>query len=110
MEIRWPQELRTPDVSRFDAADETDDPAAVIAFLEAAGTIPGLRALKAAMLERMRLGRARAALDAGCGFGADVAEMARRMPPGGKATGIDRSQAMISETRPPSAAGLVSAL
>lgn len=71
----------------------------MIAFLEAAEAIAGLRALKSAMLERLQLGRARAALDVGCGFGAGVAEMARRMPAGGAATGIDRSEAMIREAR-----------
>jgi SAM-dependent methyltransferase len=90
---------KIPDVSRFDAVDQTGDPAAMVAFLEAAGAIPGLRDLKSAMLGQLRLGQADAALDVGCGFGADVAEMARRMPPGGAATGIDRSATMIAEAR-----------
>jgi hypothetical protein len=30
-----PQELPIPDVSRFDAVDQTEEPAAMIAFLEA---------------------------------------------------------------------------
>ena len=90
---------KIPDVSRFDAVDQTGDPAAMVAFLEAAADIPGLRDLKFAMLGQLQLGQADAALDVGCGFGADVAEMTRWMPQGGKVTGIDRSATMITEAR-----------
>jgi len=77
-----PPELRIPDVRRFDAVDQSGDPAAMVAFLEAAGTMPGLRDVKLALLEQLWLSDARSALDLGCAFGADVAETALRVPAG----------------------------
>lgn len=71
----------------------------MVAFLEAAGAIKGLQDLKAAMLQQLHLEQTQAALDVGCGLGADVAEMIRRMPQGSKATGIDRSEVMITEAQ-----------
>ena len=88
-----------PDVRSFDAVDQSGDPAAMVGFLEAARAIPGLRELKLALLAQLQLHQAHAALDVGCGFGVDTAEMARRMPPDGRATGIDRSETMITEAR-----------
>jgi ubiquinone/menaquinone biosynthesis C-methylase UbiE len=49
------------------------------------------------MLDQLRLKRARRALDVGCGLGDDVMEMARRLPPGGKATRLDAGQAMVGQ-------------
>jgi ubiquinone/menaquinone biosynthesis C-methylase UbiE len=93
------QELHVPDVSRFNAVDQTADPAVMVAFLEAAAEIPGLRELKVAMLAELCLDKALTALDVGCGLGADAAEMAGRMPKDGRVTGIDNSAAMIGEAR-----------
>lgn len=89
----------TPDLAGFAAVDHADDPAAMIAFLETSDALPGIRAVKATMLETLRLGDAQAALDVGCGFGADVAEMLGLMPPGATATGLDISETMIAEAR-----------
>lgn len=61
------REISIPDVSRFDAVDQTEDPAAIVEFLDAAAAIPDLQDLKVAMLERSPLGRAHAALDVGYG-------------------------------------------
>lgn len=93
------QELRIPDVSRFNDVDETADPAAMVAFLEAAANLPGLRDMRQAMLGELRLDKAHTALDVGCGFGADAAAMARCLPADGQVTGIDKSQAMVDEAR-----------
>jgi SAM-dependent methyltransferase len=38
-------------------------------------------------------------LDAGCGIGDDVRALARRVAPGGRVTGIDRSETMIAAAR-----------
>lgn len=88
-----------PELSRFSRVDTGSDPGSLIAFLEAHKTLGGLLSAKSAMLSQLRLDRARTALDVGCGLGDDVIEMARRLPPGGKVTGIDSSQAMIGRAR-----------
>ncbi|HYZ52280.1 MAG TPA: methyltransferase domain-containing protein [Streptosporangiaceae bacterium] len=83
----------------FEAVDASGDPAALIGLLEAARTVPGLVAAKRGLLEQLALGTAQAALDVGCGYGADVADMARRMPRGTQVSGVDASEAMIAEAR-----------
>jgi SAM-dependent methyltransferase len=88
-----------PELYRFSSVDTGPDPGALIAFLEAHQTLAGLRSAKSAMLDQLRLGQARSALDVGCGLGDDLIEMARRLPPGGNATGVDASQAMIGQAR-----------
>lgn len=88
-----------PDLSRFHTVDLTDDPGALIAFLEATDELPAFRALKSAMLDELRLPYARSVLDVGCGIGADLVEMLERMPAGSTATGLDISETMISEGR-----------
>ncbi len=86
-------------ISQFSTADSAPDPAFAIRFMEVARSQPGLRACKDEVLNEMRLGPASSALDAGCGFGADAADMAARVAPGGTVTGIDRSEAMIAAAR-----------
>ena len=83
----------------FNAVDTSADPGGLIRFLDAANTTAGLTAAKHALLEQLDLGRARAALDVGCGPGIDVAEMARLMPEGAHVSGVDISETMIAEAR-----------
>jgi ubiquinone/menaquinone biosynthesis C-methylase UbiE len=83
----------------FDAVDASGDPGALIGFLDAATSVPGLGAAKRSLLDHLALGQARAALDVGCGFGADVAAMADSMPPGAEVWGLDASGTMIAEAR-----------
>jgi len=83
----------------FGTVDASADPGGLIRFLDAANTVSGLRAAKDALLEQLALGRARAALDVGCGAGGDVAQMASLMPDGARVSGLDISEAMIAEAR-----------
>jgi ubiquinone/menaquinone biosynthesis C-methylase UbiE len=83
----------------FNAVDTSADPSGLIRFLDAANTTTGLTAAKHALLEQLALGRARAALDVGCGPGIDLAEMARLMPGGAHVSGVDLSETMIAEAR-----------
>ena len=83
----------------FSAVDTSADPGGLIRFLDAANTTAGLTAAKHALLEQLDLGRARAALDVGCGPGIDIAEMARLMPEGAHVSGVDISETMIAEAR-----------
>jgi ubiquinone/menaquinone biosynthesis C-methylase UbiE len=94
-----PPDAAKPDLKTFHGVDQADDPAALIAFLEASDKVPSIVALKSAMLGELQLGNAKAALDVGCGPGTDVAEMLGSMPPGGTATGLDNSEIMITEAR-----------
>ena len=81
----------------FNAVDTSADPGGLIQFLDAANATAGLTAAKHALLEQLDLGRARAALDVGCGPGIDVTEMARLMPDDAHVSGVDISETMIAE-------------
>ncbi len=85
--------------ARFDAVDASGDPHALIGFLDAAASVPGLGAAKRSLLSQLALGQARAALDVGCGSGADLVAMAGSMPPGAEIWGLDASETMIDEAR-----------
>jgi ubiquinone/menaquinone biosynthesis C-methylase UbiE len=85
--------------AQFDAVDASADPGGLIRFLDAASTLPELRAAKQALMERLAFREARSALDVGCGPGGDVAEMARLMPDGTEVSGLDTSETMIAEAR-----------
>lgn len=88
---------RIPDGGGFVSVDRQPDPAALIAVLDTFE--PLLRVPRSALLERLALAGADAALDVGCGTGAAAVEMARRMPQDSKTTGVDASEAMIAEAR-----------
>jgi SAM-dependent methyltransferase len=89
----------SPEVSRSCAVDQVEDPAQLIEFLGAAKVLPGIPEAKAEMLDRLALEDASTGLDVGCGYGADVAALAKRMRRGGHAVGIDVSETMIGEAR-----------
>lgn len=93
------QEDHTTRSAQFAAVDTATDPGGLIRFLDAANTLPALRAAKQALLEQLALGRAGNALDVGCGIGGDLAEMARLMPDGTQVSGLDASETMITEAR-----------
>ena len=90
---------RTAGPVGFNAVDSSADPGGLIRFLDAANGTAGLTAAKRALLEQLDLGRARAALDVGCGPGIDVPEMARLMPDDAHISGVDISETMIAEAR-----------
>lgn len=87
------------DLRTFHVVDDADDAGALITSLDTAKALPGLRIARADLLDALGLGTAVRALDIGCGFGADVVDMAGRMPPGGCAVGLDASRVMIAEAR-----------
>ena len=90
-----------PEITRFGGVDAAGEPGALIGFLDIAHAVPGRRAAAQILLDELRLGQARAALDVGCGTGIDVTAIAERLPPGGRAVGIDASEVMIAEAPPP---------
>jgi ubiquinone/menaquinone biosynthesis C-methylase UbiE len=85
------------DVTRFGHVDATGDAGGLIAFLDTANALAGLRAAKQVLFDQLRLARAHSVLDVGCGAGADLIAMAGRLPRDGRATGIDISESMIAE-------------
>jgi ubiquinone/menaquinone biosynthesis C-methylase UbiE len=91
--------LQSPDVSRFSAVDEVEDPQQLIEVLDVAKRLAGFPAAKAQLLDRLLTERSSSALDVGCGYGADVVALAERLKQGGHATGVDLSEAMIREAR-----------
>lgn len=92
------REIR-PAVTRFGGVGASGDTASLIAFLDTVNALPGRRPLNQALLDQLRLGQARSVLDVGCGTGAELIAIAERLPPGGRAAGIDISEAMITEAR-----------
>lgn len=84
-------------VSQFGAVHQVPDPVAMIELFDRLKRV--LHRPKAILLDRLSVERANAALDVRCGTGDDVAEMARRMPPGTEAVGLDASEAMLAEAR-----------
>ena len=87
------------DVTRFAHVDVTGDAGSLIAFLDTANALAGLRAAKQVLLDQLRLGQARSVLDIGCGTGTDLIVIAERLFQGGRAAGIDISASMIAEAR-----------
>jgi ubiquinone/menaquinone biosynthesis C-methylase UbiE len=88
-----------PAISRFFAVDHVEEPNQLIEFLAQAKSLPGIPEAKAEMLDRLAPKDASTGLDVGCGYGADVEALAGRMPPGGRAVGIDVSETMIAEAQ-----------
>ena len=88
-----------PDITRFGHVDAAGDTRSLIAWLDTTRSLPEYPAAKRAVLDQLRLGEARSALDVGCGPGADVIAMAQRLPRGGRAVGIDISDVMLAEAR-----------
>ena len=88
-----------PDVSRFSAVDDIEDPQQLIDVLDVAKRLPGFGAAKTQLLDRLGADGASSALDVGCGYGADVIALAQRLKPDGRAIGIDASASMIAEAQ-----------
>jgi len=91
--------VQFPDVSRFSAVDEIERPQQLIEVLDIAKRLPGFPEAKVQLLDRLEPEHASSAIDVGCGYGADVIELAKRLRPGGRAVGVDLSETMITEAR-----------
>lgn len=97
--------IASADLRDFANVDRVADAAPLVRALDVGKASPGMRAVGGLIMERLRLKDAGAVLDVGCGPGIDTLEMAARLPRGGRAEGVDRSQSMIAEARRRAAAG-----
>jgi SAM-dependent methyltransferase len=68
-------------------------------FLDFQTRNPQTRALKTRMIELLRLRSGARVLDAGCGLGDDVRDLAEIVGPDGQVTGLDFSAATLDEAR-----------
>jgi ubiquinone/menaquinone biosynthesis C-methylase UbiE len=87
------------DVTQFDDIDESGDPEYFARFLTRAGSSPGAQKARSVALERLRLQPGQRVLDAGCGLGRDVADLAQIVGSTGRVVGIDASQTMITRAQ-----------
>jgi ubiquinone/menaquinone biosynthesis C-methylase UbiE len=85
------------DITDFTSVDRVDDPRFFQQFLDKGNENPQLRACKETICEGLRLVPGAHVLDIGCGLGADVFDIARRVGPTGRVQGIDLSSGMIDE-------------
>jgi SAM-dependent methyltransferase len=88
-----------PDIAAFPGVDQAADPAALIAWMDDARTLPGLRIAKSRAVQALGLRPGHVVADIGCGPGEDTREMARRVAPGGRVIGVDTSTVMLAEAR-----------
>ena len=85
------------DVTHFSTVDHTSDPAFFLNFLDQANKIPGVIEWKTAILDGLRLEGGERVLDLGCGAGDDAFDIAARVGPRGRVTGVDISEFLIAE-------------
>lgn len=86
-------------IGLFTEVDRTQDPGFFTRFLDEGNNIPDIRASKPVILDGLHLRGGETVLDAGCGMGADVIEIAQRVGPTGRVIGIDVSEVMIAEAQ-----------
>jgi ubiquinone/menaquinone biosynthesis C-methylase UbiE len=91
--------MANEDVTLFTDVDRTGDPDFFIQFLDQGNAILDIQKSKSIILDGLRLREGLSVLDIGCGTGADVTEIARRVGSSGSVTGIDMSEAMIAEAQ-----------
>lgn len=84
-------------LNAFTSIDESGQVPTYIAALESFDRIAELQELK--QIERAGLRLGDAVLDVGCGPGLETSVLARRVGPGGRICGLDKSAAFIGEAR-----------
>ncbi len=85
--------------TEFAAVDRAADPRQFIRFLDTSAASEASRAAKRRTFEALALPRGGSVLDVGCGTGADVLALAHLLGEGGRAVGVDASEAMVAEAR-----------
>jgi ubiquinone/menaquinone biosynthesis C-methylase UbiE len=96
---RGGDDVMSEDVTLFTDVDRTGDPDFFIRFLDQGNTNPYIQKSKLIILDALHLHEGSVVLDVGCGTGADVVEIARRIGSSGAVTGVDLSEAMVAEAQ-----------
>jgi ubiquinone/menaquinone biosynthesis C-methylase UbiE len=89
--------MANEDVTHFTSVDKTGDPAFFLKFLDEANKHADVIAWKSVILDGLRLQPGAQVLDIGCGAGADAFDIFDRVGPSGHVTGVDISEALITE-------------
>jgi SAM-dependent methyltransferase len=88
-----------PDLGGFSDVDRTGDAGAYAAFLDEVRDLPPVAEWKERSFAALRPRAGAVLLDVGCGTGEDAVALAALVAPGGRAIGVDASEAMIAEAR-----------
>jgi ubiquinone/menaquinone biosynthesis C-methylase UbiE len=85
----------------FRDVDGTGEAGSFVVYLDTVGAMAAVQAYKRRILGALGLRAGQAALDVGCGTGDDVRAMAAVVGagPGGRAVGVDVSEALLTEAR-----------
>jgi SAM-dependent methyltransferase len=83
----------------FDRVDGTTDPADFVRYLDATRLTDFFQEIKRRSYDLLELQAGDHVLDLGCGTGDDVAALASRVGPSGRAVGVDFSATMIAEAQ-----------
>lgn len=89
--------------SGFRAIDHEEDAQKFVSYLDQQSSWEFWRERKQASIQALQLGEGDAGLDVGCGLGEEVRAIASAVGPAGRASGVDASQALITEARARSA-------
>ena len=87
------------EVGKFTQPDQSGNPRYFIEFLEMVDRLPGADDFRDRSYKQMWIGPGSAVLDVGCGIGTAVRELSNLVGPKGSASGVDVSDAMITEAR-----------
>ena len=87
------------DGTRFANVEGTENPGALVTFLDARASIEGEREIKELKLAMLELNPGNRVLDVGCGTGDDAREIAALVGPTGTVVGLDASATMVAEAR-----------
>jgi SAM-dependent methyltransferase len=90
--------------SGFTRVDDQPDTDFLVAGMDATARWPAIRYLRSWERERLALRPGQEVLDVGCGVGDVVIELSEAVRPGGRAVGIDASEAMLAAGRARAAA------
>jgi SAM-dependent methyltransferase len=83
----------------FAHADDCDDVAELVGYLDTQGSLPLFQAVDHLLLAELRIRPGSRVLDVGCGVGDDALAIAALVAPEGWVTGVDASAPMIAEAR-----------
>lgn len=93
------EDSRFEGLERFDRVDATDEQAMFLAFLEKVESFPDVMARRRLSYRLLGLRPGDRCADIGCGLGTAACELAEAVGSGGKATGLDLSEAMVTAAR-----------